>query len=61
MKTIATLAALILGLASCARSQTYGFIAVLGNDTTSVERVTRTGNHIVSDAIGRSPAVTRRH
>jgi hypothetical protein len=61
MKTLATLAALILGVASCARPQTYGFVAVLGNDTTSIERVTRTGNHIVGDAIGRSPAVTRRH
>ena len=61
MKTLATLAVQMLVLASCARSQTYGFVAVLGNDTTSVERVTRTGNHIVSEAIGRSPAVTRRH
>jgi hypothetical protein len=61
MKTLATLAALMLGLAPCARTQTYGFVAVLGNDTTSVERVTRKGNHIVGDAIGRSPAVTRRH
>jgi hypothetical protein len=61
MKTLATLAVQMLVLASCAQGQTYGFVAVLGNDTTSVERVTRTGNHIVSDAIGRSPAVTRRH
>ncbi|HEY2805964.1 MAG TPA: DUF2911 domain-containing protein [Gemmatimonadales bacterium] len=53
--------ALLLAQAGCARAQTYGFVAVLGNDTTSVERVTRTGNHIVGDAIGRSPTVTRRH
>ncbi|HWZ28550.1 MAG TPA: DUF2911 domain-containing protein, partial [Gemmatimonadales bacterium] len=44
----------------CARTETYGFVAVLGNDTTSVERVTRSGNRIVGDAIGRSPTVTRR-
>ncbi len=47
--------------ASCARTDTYGLVAVLGNDTTSVERITRTGNRIVGDAIGRSPTVTRRH
>jgi hypothetical protein len=55
-----TATALLL-LAACARTETYGFVAVLGNDTTSVERVTRTGHRIVGDAIGRSPAVTRRH
>ena len=60
MTTSAPIAALLLVLGGCARSETYGFIAVLGNDTTSVERVTRTGRHIVGDAIGRSPAVTRR-
>ena len=54
-------AAALLLLASCARTETYGFVAVLGNDTTSVERVTRGGNRIVGDAIGRSPTVTRRH
>jgi hypothetical protein len=40
--------------------ETYGFIATLGNDTTSVERITRTGDRIVSDAVGRSPIVVRR-
>jgi len=53
--------ALLLVLGSCAGTETYGFVAVLGDDTTSVERVTRTGNRIVGDAIGRSPTVTRRH
>ena len=53
--------AALLVLAACARTETYGFVAVLGNDTTSVERVTRTPGHIVCDAIGRSPTVTRRH
>ena len=54
-------AATLVLLASCARTETYGFVAVLGNDTTSVERVTRRGNRIQGDAIGRSPIVTRRH
>lgn len=55
--------ALLLLAGACARprSESYGFVAVLGDDTTSVERVMRTGNHIVSDAVGRSPIVTRRH
>ncbi|MFI5279137.1 MAG: DUF2911 domain-containing protein, partial [Gemmatimonadales bacterium] len=55
------MATLLLALGACARSETYGFVAVLGNDTTSVERVTRTAGRIVGDAIGRSPSVTRRH
>jgi hypothetical protein len=40
--------------------ETYGFVATLGNDTTSVERITRTDDRIVSDAVGRSPNVVRR-
>lgn len=43
------------------KGETYGFVATLGDDTTSVERITRTANHIVGDAVGRSPMVTRRH
>jgi hypothetical protein len=52
---------LLLMLGACTAAETYGFVAVLGNDTTSVERVTRTGHRIIGDAIGRSPTVTRRH
>lgn len=52
---------LILVLTGCAKPQTYGFVATLGNDTTSVEVVTRTGSYIIGDAVGRSPTVTRRH
>jgi hypothetical protein len=40
--------------------ETWGFVATLGNDTTSVERVTRKGNRITGDAVGRSPMVVRR-
>jgi DUF2911 family protein len=53
--------ALLLVLGACTSPETYGFVAVLGNDTTSLERVTRSGQRIVGDAIGRSPTVTRRH
>lgn len=52
----------LLYVQACERElgETYGFIATLGTDTTSIERVTRTGNRIVSDALGRSPIVVRR-
>jgi hypothetical protein len=56
--------ALLLTLVACGapqRAERYGFVAVLGNDTTSVEQVTRTPGRIIVDAVGRSPRVTRRH
>jgi len=56
--------ALLLTLVACGppqHAERYGFVAVLGNDTTSVEQVTRTPGRIVVDAVGRSPRVTRRH
>ena len=59
--SVPTRLVLLLALGACTRSETYGFVAVLGNDTTSVERVRRTGHRITGDAIGRSPVVTRRH
>lgn len=54
-------AALVTG--SCARDsgETWGFVATLGSDTTSVERITRYSDRIVSEAVGRSPLVVRRH
>jgi hypothetical protein len=65
-RPLAAGAALLLLASGCGgvagdRGETYGFVAVLGNDTTSVERVTRTGSRVVSDAVGRSPRVVRRH
>lgn len=59
----ACIALVLVTAAGCQRpaAETYGFVATLGNDTTSVERVTRTGDHVVSDAVGRSPVVVRRH
>ena len=41
--------------------QRYGFIARLGNDTISVESVTRRGNTVVVDGVDRFPRVRRRH
>ena len=41
--------------------QKYGFIARLGNDTVSVESITRSGNKVVVDGVDRFPRVRRRH
>lgn len=56
--------ALLVVLAACSSSQPeeyYGFIARLGHDTVSVERVIRRGSHIVSDEVDRFPRVRQRH
>jgi len=53
-----------LALAACAPSQPterYGFVARLGNDTVSVESVTRQGNRLTSDEVDRFPRVRQRH
>lgn len=44
-----------------APEQRYGFIARLGNDTVSVESITRHGNRVVVDGVDRFPRVRRRH
>ena len=54
-------AILVLGGCDRAPGERYGFVATLGDDTTSVEWVIRTGDRIISDAVGRSPVVVRRH
>jgi DUF2911 family protein len=41
--------------------QRYGFIARLGNDTVSVESITRRGDKVVIDGVDRFPRVRRRH
>ena len=53
-----------LGIVACRPSgpeQRYGFIARLGNDTVSVESITRRGNTEVIDGVDRFPRVRRRH
>lgn len=39
----------------------YGFLTLLGNDTISVESVTRKGNKLTSDEVDRFPRVQLRH
>ncbi len=58
------LALLILGTAACARTaptEQYGFVARLGRDTVSVERVTRRGTEVKVDGVDRFPRVRQRH
>ncbi len=59
---ITALLLVMLTAASCRPEpgDSWGFVATLGNDTTSVERVTRNGDRIIGDAVGRSPLVVRR-
>jgi hypothetical protein len=56
--------ALCLALGACGPStppEHYGFLALLGRDTVSLEGVTRTGNVLVGDEVDRFPRVRRRH
>ena len=48
--------------AACAReeTETWGFVATLGDDTTSIERITRRGDRVTGLAVGRSPRVVLR-
>jgi hypothetical protein len=39
----------------------YGFVATLGNDTVSVERIERSPRRLVTDGVDRWPFVRRRH
>jgi hypothetical protein len=61
MKRIFVIAVVVAGCNSSGPAETYGFIARLGNDTVSVERVTRRGNKLTSDEVDRFPRVRQRH
>jgi DUF2911 family protein len=52
---------LFLACNAAAPAERYGFVAVLGNDTVSVERVTRSPTRLVTDGVDRWPFVRRRH
>ena len=54
----------VLLLEACSTAQPaerYGFVARLGNDTVSLESVTRTGNTVTSDEVDRFPVLRQRH
>ena len=55
---------LVLLLIACTTTtppERYGFVAVLGNDTVSVERISRSPTRLVTDGVDRWPFVRRRH
>lgn len=54
--------AFVLAACNDARpAERYGFVAVLGRDTVSVERVERSSTRLVTDGVDRFPFVRRRH
>ena len=61
MKRFVLLALLLAGCRRPAPEEQYGFVALLGRDTISVERVTRRGNTVTSDEVDRFPLVRQRH
>jgi hypothetical protein len=52
---------LLLGCGSPAPAEQYGFVALLGNDTVSVERIARSPTRLVAEGVDRWPFVRRRH
>ena len=52
---------LLLACNAATPPERYGFVAVLGNDTVSVERISRSPTQLVTDGVDRWPFVRRRH
>ncbi len=61
MRQSQLLALLLLACEASTPPERYGFVAVLGNDTVSVERVSRSPTRLVTDGVDRWPFVRRRH
>jgi len=61
MKRLIIAALALSGCQPTHAAEEYGFLAKLGNDTVSIERVTRRGDEVVSDEVDRFPRVRRRH
>jgi hypothetical protein len=62
MKRSRLLPLLLLACSSAStKSERYGFVTLLGNDTVSVERVERSPTRLVTDGVDRWPFVRRRH
>ena len=61
MKRSAFLPLAFLACSQAPPPERYGFVAVLGNDTVSVERVERSPTRLVTDGVDRWPFVRRRH
>jgi hypothetical protein len=52
---------LFLACSSATPPERYGFVTLLGNDTVSVEAITRTPTRLLTDGVDRWPFVRRRH
>jgi hypothetical protein len=52
---------LFLACSSATPPERYGFVATLGNDTVSVERIARSPSQLITDGVDRWPFVRRRH
>ena len=61
MKRSTLLPLLFLACSHAPPPERYGFVALLGNDTVSVERVARSPGRLVADGVDRWPFVRRRH
>src|SRR5918994_107488 len=61
MKRAPFLPLLVLACSNATPPERYGFVAVLGNDTVSVERIARSPRRLVTDGVDRWPFVRRRH
>jgi len=61
MKRPPLLVLLFLACNAATPAERYGFVALLGNDTVSVERISRSPTRLVTDGVDRWPFVRRRH
>ena len=62
MRALVAVAVTVVGACSpAAPPEQYGFVALLGRDTISVERVARQGNWLTIDGVDRFPRVRQRH
>jgi hypothetical protein len=61
MRRSTLLPLLFLACSNTAPPERYGFVAMLGNDTVSVERIARSPTRLVTDGVDQWPFVRRRH
>ena len=60
-KRLVFLACAVAGCSDSSPPEQYGFVALLGRDTVSVERVSRSRNRLVTDGVDKFPLVRQRH
>ena len=61
MKRSILLLPILLACGDVTPPEHYGFVALLGDDTVSVERITRSAGKLVVDGVDRWPFVRKRH